>query len=161
MHFGAEEFVLFGFVLFVALLIYLGAHKTIAGMLDARIDKVKGELAEAERLRQEAAGVLEDYKRKAAEAEREAAAIVAQAKTEAEMLARETEQRMAEFVARRTKQAEQKIAQAEAQAAADVRSAAAEAATRAAEQVMRQDLKGDAASDLLARSIQEMRQRLN
>ncbi|MBL8587375.1 MAG: ATP F0F1 synthase subunit B [Methylobacteriaceae bacterium] len=161
MHFGAEEFVLFGFVLFVALLIYLGAHKTIGGMLDARIDKVKQELAEAERLRKEAADVLDDYKRKAAEAEKDAAAIVEQARQEAEHLARETEQRMAEFVTRRTKQAEQKIAMAEAQAAADVRAAAADAAVRAAEQVMRQDVKGAAASDLLAKGIAEMKQRLN
>ena len=45
---------------------------------------------------------------------------------------------MEEFVARRTKMAETKIAQAEAQAVADVRAAAADAAVAAAEKILRE-----------------------
>ena len=158
---GAEEYVLFGFILFVLLLLYLGVHTKVTGALDARIDKVKTELAEAEQLRAEAAAVLEDYKRKAAQAERDAVAIVEQAKAEAAAIAQENEARIADFVTRRTKQAEQKISMAEAQATSEVRAAAADAAARAAERVLSQDVKGAAASDLLAKSIAEMKQRLN
>jgi F-type H+-transporting ATPase subunit b len=158
---GAEHYVAFGFVIFVLLLAYLGVHKKIAGALDARIDKVKTELAEAERLRAEAASVLADYKKKAAEAEADAASIVEQAKAEAAIIAKEGEARIAEFVARRTKQAEQKIALAEAQAAADVKAAAADAATRAAEQILRQKVSGQSAGDLLAKGVAEMKARLN
>lgn len=158
---GAEEYVLFGFILFVLLLLYLGVHTKIAGALDARIDKVKTELAEAEKLRAEAAAVLDDYKRKAKQAEADAVAIVEQAKAEAVAIAQENEQRIAEFVARRTKQAEQKIALAETQATADVKAAAAEAATRAAEHILRQNVQGQSAGDMLAKSIEEMKSRLN
>jgi F-type H+-transporting ATPase subunit b len=158
---GAEEYVLFGFILFVLLLLYLGVHTKIAGALDARIDKVKTELAEAEKLRAEAAAVLDDYKRKAKQAETDAVAIVEQAKAEAVAIAQENEQRIAEFVARRTKQAEQKIALAETQATADVKAAAAEAATRAAEHILRQNVQGKSAGDMLAKSIEEMKSRLN
>ncbi|MBK9083483.1 MAG: ATP F0F1 synthase subunit B [Rhizobiales bacterium] len=158
---GAEFWVLVGFVGFVLVLLWVGAPGMITKALDARIDKVKTELAEAERLRQEAADVLADYKRKAVEAEKDAAAIVEQAKAEAAMIAKEAESRMQEFVARRTKQAEQKISMAEAQATSEVRAAAADAAARAAERVLSQDVKGAAASDLLAKSIAEMKQRLN
>jgi len=57
--------------------------------------------------------------------------------------------------------AETKIAQAEAQALADVRSAAAEAAVAAAEKILSEQVKGQTASDLLAKGIQDVRSKLN
>ena len=129
--------------------------------LDDRASKVADELAEAKRLHDEAAAVLESFKRKAAEAETEAAAIVAQAAGKPRLMAQEAEARMAEFVARRTKQAEAKIAMAETQATADVRAAAADAAVKAAEIVLRRDPKGTGASDLVGRDIEGLPSRLH
>jgi F-type H+-transporting ATPase subunit b len=68
---------------------------------------------------------------------------------------------MEDFVARRTKTAESKIALAEAQALADVRAAAAEAAVQAASTILSQSVKGQVADDLLAKGITEVRQKLN
>ena len=156
-HFDAEFFVACGFLLFVALLGYLGVHRLIAKGLDARITRVKAELAEAERLRREAGDLLASFaaKRKAAEAE--AAEIVAQARAEADLLAKEAHARMEDFVARRTRQAQDKIAMAEAQAAADVRAAAADAAVRAASIVLKQDVNSGHGGALVDRSIADLR----
>ena len=115
-------------MLFIGVIIYVGAHKKIIEALDHRSARIKAELDEARRLRDEAAKLLAEYQRKQREAEREAEAIVADAKAEAERVAAEAHAKMEEFVARRTKLAETKIGQAEAQALADVRAAAAEAA---------------------------------
>ena len=93
--------------------------------------------AEAAKLRAEATALLESFEKKTLEAEANAAAIVAEARAQAEHLAKETAERMNDFVARRTKQAEAKIALAETQAAADVRAAAADHAAKAAEIVLR------------------------
>ncbi len=161
MHFDAEFFVAAGFVLFVMLLGYLGVHRTITAALDGRIKKIESELAEAKRLREEAAAVLASYKKKAADAEIEAASIVTQAKAEAENLAKENAARMADFIERRRKQAEAKIAMAEAQATADVRAAAADAAVRAAETVIRSQTTGTAAENLVASGIQDLKRLLN
>ena len=49
--FDAEFFVACAFILFLVMLGYIGVHRMIAGALDARINRVKDELAEAERLR--------------------------------------------------------------------------------------------------------------
>jgi F-type H+-transporting ATPase subunit b len=68
---------------------------------------------------------------------------------------------MEDFVARRTKTAESKIALAEAQALADVRAAAANAAVAAASTIMSQSVKGGIADDLLAKGIAEVRANLN
>ena len=98
--------------------------------------RIKSELDEARRLREEAQALLAEFERKGREAETEAEAIIASAKAEAERLAAEAKTRMEDFVARRTKMAEEKIVQAEAQALADVRSAAADAAVAAAEKIL-------------------------
>ena len=150
---NAEFWVALGFVVFVALLAYLGIHGKLGEALDARARKVADELAQAKRLHDEAAAVLESFKRKAAAAEAEAAAIVAQARKEAELISQEAQVRLTDYVARRTKQAEQKIAMAETQATADVRAAAADAAVKAAELVLRRDPRGTGVSDLAGREI--------
>ena len=68
---------------------------------------------------------------------------------------------MEDFVARRTKMAESKIAQAEAQALADVRAAAAEAAVAAAETILTRTVKGKVADDLIAKGIDDVKRKLN
>ena len=68
---------------------------------------------------------------------------------------------MEDFIARRTRQAEAKIAFAEAQAAADVRSAAADHAAKAAEVVLRDQMQGSGGGDLVAREIADLGNRLN
>lgn len=161
MHLDAEFWVALGFVVFLVILAYVGAHSRIAAALDDRTKRIADELAEAKRLRDEAAAVLDSFKRKAAEAEKEAAAIVAQARTDAETMAKEAEVRMTDFIARRTKQAEQKIAMAETQAAADVRAAAADAAVAAARNVLKSDPQGTGATSLLQREIDALKSRVH
>ncbi|UDL96341.1 ATP F0F1 synthase subunit B [Lichenihabitans sp. PAMC28606] len=161
MHFDAEFYVAIGFIVFVLGLGYLGVHKQLSAALDGRADKIRAELAEAKRLRDEADAVLQSFKRKAEQAEVEAAAIVAQARDEAAMLATETEARLVDFVARRTKQAEAKIAMAESQAAADVRAAAAEAAVAIAARVFKADPQGTGAAHLVDAEIGRLRAKLN
>ena len=161
MFFEAETWVAIGFVVFVAMLLSIGVHRTIGKALDDRSARIKAELDEARKLRDEAAGLLAEYQRKRSEAEGEAQEIVSGARAEAERLAVEAKARIEEFVSRRTTMAETKIAQAEAQAAADVRAAAAEAAVAAAEKILRQEAKGDLASRLIARGIEDVGKKLN
>jgi F-type H+-transporting ATPase subunit b len=153
-----EAWVAIGFVCFLGLLAYLGAHRKLIASIDARQARIKAELDEATRLREEAAALLAEFERRGHEAEKEAAAIIAGGKAEAERLAAEAKTRMEDFVARRTKMAEAKIAQAEAHALADVRAAAADAAVAAAEKILRSSAKGEVAEKLLARGIEDVRQ---
>ena len=161
MHFDAEFYVAIGFIVFVVGLGYLGIHTKLNAALDGRATKISAELAEAKRLRDEADAILLSYKKKAAEAEAEAAAIVNQARAEAAMMASENQQRIVDYVARRTKQAEAKIAMAETQAAADVRAAAADMATMLAGNAFRADPQGTGANDLVSAEIAGLKEKLN
>ena len=157
----AEFWVLVAFVIFLAIVWKVGGGTALIGGLDSRAERIKAELAEAQRLREEAQNLLASYERRRSEAEREAEDIVATARDEAERLARETEAKMADFVRRRTATAEAKIAQAEAQATAEVRAAAVDAAVKASERVLRTDLAGPAAEALVSTSIKDVRRKLN
>jgi F-type H+-transporting ATPase subunit b len=161
MEFDAEFYVTLGFLVFLCLLGYLGVHRMIFKALDARGEAIADELAQAAKLRDEATALLASFAKKAAEAEANAAAIVADARAQAEQLAKETAERMADFVVRRTKQAETKIAMAEAQATADVRAAAADHAVRAAETVLRDQTQGAVGAELVTREISGLKGRLN
>ncbi len=161
MAFDAEFFVLLGFVVFVGLIVYLGAHRVVLKALDARGEAIASELAQAVKLREEATALLASFEQKTAEAEANAAAILAEARAQAEQLAADAADRMTDFIARRTRQAEAKIAFAEAQAAADVRSAAADHAAKAAEILLRDQVQSSGGGDLVARDIADLKNRLN
>jgi F-type H+-transporting ATPase subunit b len=156
-----ETWVAIAFIILLVLFAYLGIHKTVLTALDHRSERIKAELDDAKRLKEEAAKLLGEYKTRRASAEREAQDIVANAKAEAERVATEAKAKMEDFVARRTKTAESKIAMAEAQALADVRAAAANAAVEAASTIMSKSVKGSVADDLLAKGIAEVRAKLN
>ena len=155
-----EFWVLVAAVIFVAV-VWKPVRKSLIGSLDERAARIRAELDEATKLREEAEQLLAQYQQKQREAETEAASIVAQAKMEAEEIAAEAKTRMEEFVARRTKVAETKIAQAERQAVTDVRAAAADAAVKASETILGETVKGKTADDLLASAIRDVKARLD
>src|ERR1700704_3454947 len=157
----AEFWVAVSFVVFLGGLIYLGVHEMMVKFIDQRRDRIKAELDEARRLKEEAQALLAQYQRKQREAEQEAAGIIAGATAEAERMMAEAKAKTEEFVARRGKMAETKIAQAEAQALADVRAAAAEAAVGAAEKILTQLVKGDVAERLVVKGIDDVKTKLN
>ena len=157
----AETWVAVAFVLFVALLVYLKVPALLAKMLDERAGKIGRELAEARKLREEAQALLTEYQKKRAEAEKDAANIVAQAKVEAEAYSVETRKKLAETIERRTKQAAQKIAQAEAAAIKEVRTTATEAAIAAASKLVGEAVQGAKGTKLIDESITAVKSRLN
>ena len=161
MLFEAEFWVAVAFVIFVAIAVYLGMPGMIARALDGRAERIKNELEEARRLREEAQALLAEYRKKQQDAEKEAEAIVLEARREGERMRTEAAAKVDEFVARRTKMAETKIGQAEAQAVAEVRAAAAEAAVAAAEKILRDSVKGKLGDDLIAQGLQDVKAKLN
>ena len=156
-----ETWVLVAFILFVALMVYLKVPKMITDMLDGRAAKISADLAEAKKLREEAQALLAEYKKKRADAEGEAAEIIAAAKSDAREYAAETSRKLEETLTRRQAQAEQKIAQAEISAIKEVRSAAADLAIAAATLVLAETSKGQAGASLIGESIEAVRSRLN
>src|ERR1044071_6383124 len=89
-----ETWVAIAFVIFVGVIVYVGAHKKMIEALDHRSARIQKELDDAKALRDDAAKLLADYQRKQKEAEHEAEAIIAEAKAEAERIAAESRVKM-------------------------------------------------------------------
>src|SRR6185312_11374946 len=108
-----EVWVGVGLVLVILILLWKGAHTTIAKMLDSRAAVIAAELAEARRLREESERLLADYHAKAKGAEREAEAILTEARAEAARFAELSRADLSAQISRRAQAAQDKIAQAE------------------------------------------------
>ncbi|MCO5160111.1 MAG: F0F1 ATP synthase subunit B [Mesorhizobium sp.] len=148
-------------VIFLAIVVYLKVPGMIAGQLDKRADKIRDELEEARKLREEAQQLLAEYQRKRKESEAEAASIVDAAKREAKILAADAKAKTEEYVARRTAFAEQKIAQAERDAIAEVRGRAVDIAVEAARAVLADKVDAKAAGQLFQASVEAVKTKLN
>jgi len=157
----ASFWVAAAFVVFMGVLAYFGAFKQMIGGIDARSDKIRKDLAEAEALRDEARRVLSETQAKVKAAESDARAIVDQARKDAEAFAASARKDLQDFMARRRAMAEDRIAQAEAQAIADVKSAAADAAVKASEIVLSKELRGAKGEALISQRLQSVKANLN
>src|SRR3546814_4712644 len=109
------------------------ARQPVLDGLDARAERIRAELDEAQRLREEAQKALAEYKRKQRDAAKEAEDLLANAKHEAELLRRQAAEDLKETLARREKAAIENIAQAETQALQEVRAQAVDIAIRSEE----------------------------
>ncbi len=150
-----------GLIIFLAIAVYIKVPGMIGKSLDARAEKIRAELDEARRLREEAQQLLSEYQRKRKDAEKEAAEIVEHAKREAALLVTEAKQKSEEYVTRRTALAEQKIGLAERDAVNEVRAKAVDIAIEAARQVIGEKVDAKVGSDLFKSSLADLKARLN
>ncbi|GAA0592549.1 F0F1 ATP synthase subunit B [Paenochrobactrum glaciei] len=157
----ATFWALVGLVIFLAIIVYLKVPGAVAKSLDERAAKISNELDEARTLREEAQALLAEYHRKRKEAEKEASDIVAAAGREANAIVEDAKQKTEEYVARRNKLAEQKIASAEAEAIKEVRTAAVELAVAAATRIVADKVDAKASATFFKDSLEQVKSRLN
>ncbi|MDY0871328.1 F0F1 ATP synthase subunit B family protein [Dongia rigui] len=135
--------------------------KALTQMLDQRAIKIKADLDEAQKLKDEAQALLGEYQRKQKDALKEASEIIETAKTTAQHQAKEAAAGLEAAFVRREKLALEKIAQAEAAAIAEVRREAVDVAGAAARKLIAASLNDARASALIDAAIKDVNQRLH
>ena len=135
--------------------------QTVTTMLDERAAKIKAELAEAQRLKDDAQNTLGQFQRKHRDALQEAEAIVSHARAEAARLIERAQRDLDAAIERRQHLATERIALAEAQAIAEVRNTAVDVAIGAARQVIAERLGDREGQVLVDQAIAELPRRLN
>jgi len=145
----------------VAFFIFIGAlakpaGRLITGSLDARADKIRGDLEEAEKLREEAQDLLAAYQRKQRDAVQEAEAMIAQAETEAERHLAQGRERLEAVLERREKLAMDRIAQAEVQAMDTVRARTVDIALNATRGFLAERLSAKQAEALIDAAVKDL-----
>lgn len=146
-------------VIFLAIVWFKGRPAIKQG-IGAKIDAIRTEIEEAERLKEEALALLAQYQRQHREALEQAEAIIENAKEEAKRIKAQATKRLDEQLARREAQAMDKIRQAEENAVKEVRAAAVDVAIQAVETVLVKEIakNGD---PQLQKAIDSLPQRLH
>ena len=144
------------FVVFLGVLVFAGVHKFAWKALGDAGDKVRAQLDEANRLREEAQALLARIQADREASENLSAEILANAEEQAKRMQVEAQERLAEQIERRGKLAERRIATAEAQAMAEVKSAAGELAAQMAEQVLTARIVGAKSDPLIDSAIGQL-----
>src|SRR5579859_234695 len=144
------------FIVFLAILVFAGVHKFAWKALGDAGEKVRGQLDEANRLREEAQALLARIQADREASEKLSAEILANAQEQAKRMQVEAQERLAEQIERRSQLAERRIATAEAQATAEVKAAAGELAAQMAEQVLTARIAGAKSDPLIDGGIGEL-----
>ncbi|MEM8854332.1 MAG: F0F1 ATP synthase subunit B [Pseudomonadota bacterium] len=152
---------LVGLILFLILIFAIGAPGKVLKAIDRRTERIRAELDEAKKAREEAQALLAEYQRRRRDAEAEAETIVEEAKREAQRMTEEANAKLRDMVDRRTESAEAKITQAETQALKEVRSRAADLAVAAAADILKTKLQGENGVSMVDTSIDAVRAKLN
>lgn len=151
-----ETWVAIGFVLFIGVLVYLKVGNSISTALDARAQRIRNQIEEANRLREEAQHLLAEYQRKQRNAAKEAEELLASARAEAERLATQAAEDLDAALKRREQMAVEKIEQAEADALHQVQNLAVDVAIAATAELIRNQLGEAQAGALVETAIDEL-----
>jgi F-type H+-transporting ATPase subunit b len=149
---GAGSFTALAMLVVFGLMLWARVPKMVAGMLDERIAGIRKQLDEAKALRAEAEKLRDEYAKKAAEADVEAAALRVQAERQAEEIVDKAKADADALIERHKAIAAEKIASAERAAVEELRAKVATAAATAARELIA-DKHGEAADRKLADQI--------
>lgn len=156
----AAFWVAVSFVVFIAL-VFKPVGRILATMLDDRAARIKNELGEALRLKEEAQALLASYQRKQKEVLEEAENILIEAEAEAHRIAHHAERGLDEALNKRIELAMQKIATYEATVIQDVKNRAIDVAIQTVRAIIIENLEKDRADQLVTQAIADMGKRLH
>jgi F-type H+-transporting ATPase subunit b len=154
-----EFWVLLAVIVFAAI-VWKPVRRTVTGALDERAARIRADLDEARKLREEAEQLLAQYEQRQREGAAEAEAIVAHAREEAERIAAQSARDLDEALVRRQRLAEERVAQAEQKALDEIRAVAVDVAIGAAREVIVSQIDEERGAALLDAAIAALPQRL-
>ena len=152
MHFDASFWVAVAFCLFI-LLVAKPIGRAMGSSLDGRSARIKSELDDAMRLKEEAQAVLALYQRKQKKTIENAEEIIDHARSEAERIIASAKETLRDDIAKRTELAIQKIAQAENQVVAEIRDNAVDITVSAAKTLIMDNLNKEISDEIIDTAI--------
>ncbi|MCB9989079.1 MAG: hypothetical protein H6868_07080 [Rhodospirillales bacterium] len=152
--------VLISFVIF-AIIAYRYGRDAFLAKLDGRIAEIRTDIETAELLRVEAQELLAQYQRKQRDAEKEAEAIMANAKDHAERIRKQAEADLSDSMARREQQLEERLHRMEQAAKQQIQAYAAELAVKAAAGIIADHMDEKSAAKLIDQTIGDISKKMH
>ncbi len=155
MNFDATFWVAVSFVLFVGVLVYFKVPQKIFTTLDESINKIKKDIEEAEKLKEEAKNILSDYEAKLDKSKVEIDLMIKNAQKESESNIIKINDQFHKIFENRKKMAEEKIKQMKLQATKDIKNYSVEVAIIALEKIIKNSIDKKKLDKIYVSSVNE------
>jgi len=155
--------IIWGGISFIVLLFLLAkfAWPGIKKGMEARTERIRGDLDQADQAKADAESVLGQYRAQLADAKTEAGRIIEEARVAADTIKRDQEQRLQTELAEMRARAQADVEAAKAQAIAELRTEVAQLAIGAAEVVVQRNLDAASQTQLVENYINQLANRSN
>ena len=155
MNFDATFWVAVSFFLFVGVLLYFKVPQKIFTTLDESINKIKKDIEEAEKLKEEAKNILSDYEARLDKSKVEIDLMIKNAQKESETNIIRTNDQFHKIFENRKKMAEEKIKQMKLQATKDIKNYSVEVAIIALEKIIKNSIDKKKLDKIYVSSVNE------
>ena len=155
MNFDATFWVAVSFFLFVGVLLYFKVPQKIFTTLDESINKIRKDIEEAEKLKEEAKNILSDYEARLDKSKVEIDLMIKNAQKESETNIIKTNDQFHKIFENRKKMAEEKIKQMKLQATKDIKNYSVEVAIIALEKIIKNSIDKKKLDKIYVSSVNE------
>ena len=151
----ATFWVAISFFIFCGCLFYLKVPQKINNFLTGKINEIKKELKEAEKLKEEAKNLLSDYENKIDKSPKETKKIIDAAKNESEKTIIEKIKKFHQINEIRKKSTKQKIIQMKENALKDIKNISVKISIEAVENLIKNSIDKNKLENLYTKSLQQ------
>ena len=155
MNIDATFWVAVSFLIFVGVLFYFKVPQKIYESLEESINKIKRDLDDAEKLKDEAKNIFSEHETKISKSKHEVSILIKKAKNEAEKNIIKTNEEFHNIFENRKKMAEEKIKQMKNEAIRDVKNASVLIAIQALEKIIKNSIDKKKLDKIYISSIEE------
>ena len=155
MTIDATFWVAISFFIFLGLLVYLKVPQKINNSLTDKINEMKKELNEAERLKFEAKNLLSNYENKIDKSKKESQNIINLARKNAEKNILEKTKKFHQLIENKKKNTEQKITQMKENALKDIKNISIKISMEAVEHLIKNSIDENKIAKLHAKSLEQ------
>ena len=155
MNFDATFWVAVSFFLFVGVLLYFKVPQKIFTILDESINKIRKDIEEAEKLKEEAKNILSEYESRLDKSKVEIDLMIKNAQKESESNIIKINDQFHKIFENRKKMAEEKIKQMKLQATKDIKNYSVEVAIIALEKIIKNSIDKKKLDKIYVSSVNE------
>ena len=155
MTIDATFWVAISFIIFVGVLIYLKIPIKINNSLDGEISKIRKELDEAEKLKNEAKNLLSNYENKIDKSKKETQEIIKLAQKNSEKIIIEKTEKFHQTLENKKKNVEQKISQMKENALNEIKKTSVKISIEAVEHLIKNSIDKNKLDNLYTKSLEE------
>ena len=155
MTIDATFWIAISFFIFFAILIYLKVPQKMNTSLSDKINEIKKELKEAEKLKEEAKNLFADYENKIDRSQKETKEIINAAKKESEKAIIEKTKKFHQTIEERKKNTEQKIVQLKENALVDIKNISIKISIEAVENLIKNSIDKSKLENLYTKNLEQ------